>query len=125
MHRLMDATLTYATFPIVFGGAMAIAIMGIQSGWDPVFTAMGLTGAVVLALLVLERVHPYHEPWLHSHGDIRTDLIHNLVTSGFRRSTPSSSSARLPPRVGGSRLALVRAFGPRNGRSSRSCSLRW
>lgn len=75
----MDATLTYATFPIVFGGAMAIAIMGIQSGWDPVFTAMGLTGAVVLALLVLERVHPYHEPWLHSHGDIRTDLIHNLV----------------------------------------------
>ena len=40
---------------------------------------MGLTGAVVLLLLVLERAHPYQDAWLHSHDDIRTDLIHNLV----------------------------------------------
>jgi sterol desaturase/sphingolipid hydroxylase (fatty acid hydroxylase superfamily) len=79
MPRFIDATLTYGTFPIVFGGAMAIGIVGMERGWDPVITAMALTGAVVLALLVLERVHPYQEEWLHSHGDIRTDLIHNLV----------------------------------------------
>jgi sterol desaturase/sphingolipid hydroxylase (fatty acid hydroxylase superfamily) len=77
--KLIHAALTYGTFPLVFGGVLGIGIYGMARGWNPVFTAMGLTGAVVLALLVLERVHPYQEEWLHSHGDVRTDLIHNLV----------------------------------------------
>ena len=75
----IDAALTYGSFPVVFGGAMGFGIYGVAQGWNPVFTAMGLTGAVVLLLLILERVHPYQEEWLHSHGDLRTDLIHNLV----------------------------------------------
>ncbi len=79
MATWIDRTLTYGTFPIVFGGAIGVALFGIGRGWDPVITAMALTGAVVLALLVLERVHPYHDGWLHSLGDLRTDLIHNVV----------------------------------------------
>ena len=79
MRRWIHATLTYGTFPLVFGGAMTVAIVGMDRGWDPVITAMVLTAAVVLALLALERIHPYQEEWLHSHGDIRTDLIHNFV----------------------------------------------
>jgi len=81
MHKseVIDAALTYGTFPVVFGGVMIAGIYGVGHGWNPVVTAMGLTGAVVLALLVLERIHPYHEEWLHSHGDIATDLVHNLV----------------------------------------------
>ena len=79
MARWIDRLLTYGTFPIVFGGAMGVGIVGMGRGWDPVITAMALTAAVVLALLVLERVHPYHDEWLHSQGDLRTDLIHNLV----------------------------------------------
>ena len=81
MHRpkLSDAALTCGTFPLVFGGAMGVGIYGMGRGWDPVYTAMGLTGAVVLVLLILERAHPYHQEWVHSHGDIRTDLVHNLV----------------------------------------------
>lgn len=58
---------------------MGLGVYGVGQGWNPVATAMGLTGAVVLLLLVLERVHPYQEDWLLSHGDVRTDLIHNLV----------------------------------------------
>ena len=79
MARWIDATLTYGTFPLVFGGAMGLGIWGMGRGWDPVYTAMGLTGAVVLLLLVLERLHPYQRDWQHSRGDLRTDLIHNLV----------------------------------------------
>lgn len=76
---IVDTLLTYGTFPVVFGAVMGVGIYGIASGWDPVFTAMALTGAAVIALLVLERVHPYQEGWLRSHGDIGTDLLHNLV----------------------------------------------
>ena len=84
MNRMPKPTpiamaLTYGSFPLVFGGAMGFGVYGVAQGWNPVFTAMGLTGAVVLLLLVLERVHPYQEEWLHGHGDLRTDLIHNLV----------------------------------------------
>lgn len=75
----VDRALTYGTFPVVFGGAMAIALAGMGVGWDPVWTAMGLTAAVVLALFVLERVHPHARSWLHSRGDLRTDLVHNAV----------------------------------------------
>lgn len=77
--RIIDQALTYGTFPMVFGGVMGVGLFGIGRGWDPVVTAISLTAAVVLVLLVLERVHPYQKEWLHSHGDIRTDLIHNLV----------------------------------------------
>lgn len=76
---IVDAALTYGTFPVVFGGAMGLGIYGIGRGWDPVATAMGLTAAVVVALMVLERAHPYQERWLRSHDDIKTDLVHNLV----------------------------------------------
>jgi sterol desaturase/sphingolipid hydroxylase (fatty acid hydroxylase superfamily) len=76
---LVDAAATYGTFPVVFGGAMAVGIYGIGRGWDPVMTATSLTAAVVIALMLLERVHPYQELWLRSHGDIKTDLAHNLV----------------------------------------------
>jgi sterol desaturase/sphingolipid hydroxylase (fatty acid hydroxylase superfamily) len=76
---MIGKALTYGAFPVVFGGAMAVAVVGIGIGWDPVVTAMALTGVVVAALLVLERVHPYHADWLQNHGDVRTDLLHNLV----------------------------------------------
>jgi sterol desaturase/sphingolipid hydroxylase (fatty acid hydroxylase superfamily) len=79
MKTVLDATLTYGTFPIVFGAVMGVGVYGVAEGWNPVATVMGLTGAVVLLLLVLERVHPFQEAWLHSHRDIRTDLIHNFV----------------------------------------------
>ena len=75
----LDAALTYATFPLVFGGAMGLALYGMGRGWDPVLTAMAITGGVVLLLLVVERAHPYQRDWQRSHGDLRTDLIHNLV----------------------------------------------
>ena len=79
MSAWFHRALTYGTFPIVFGGAMTVALVGMSIGWDPVVTAVALTGAVVLALLVLERLHPYQENWLRSHGDVRTDLVHNIV----------------------------------------------
>jgi ornithine lipid hydroxylase len=77
--EIIDAMLTYGTFPVVFGCVMGLGIYGVGQGWNPVLTVIPLTAAVVLLLLVLERVHPYQEKWLHGHGDIATDLLHNFV----------------------------------------------
>lgn len=81
--ELIDDALTYGTFPVVFGGAMGLALHGISTGWDPVVTATAMTAAVVVALFVLERVHPYQRDWLHAKGDLRTDLIHNIVNAAI------------------------------------------
>ncbi len=79
--KLIERLLTYGTFPLVFGGAMGVALYGVSNGWDPVLTVMALTGAVIVALLLLEWVHPYRKEWRGAHGDVRTDLIHNLVNA--------------------------------------------
>ena len=46
MHKpkVIDAALTYGTFPVVFGSVMGIGVYGMAQGWDPVVTAMSLTG---------------------------------------------------------------------------------
>lgn len=76
---LLDGLLTYGSFPLVFGSVMGLALHGVSHGWPPAILLFGLTGAVVLVLLVLERVHPHEASWQHSRGDLRTDILHNLV----------------------------------------------
>lgn len=82
-RSLVDKALTYGIFPVVFGGALGLALYGIGSGWDPVVTATAITAGVVVLLFVFERVHPLHEDWQRSKGDVRTDLIHNVVNAAI------------------------------------------
>ena len=71
-ERLFAATV----FPLTLGGTLAAALVAIDAGRDPA----GLTGALTLAagllVLGLERVFPLHDSWLHSKGDLPTDLAH-------------------------------------------------
>lgn len=36
--------------------------------------------AAILAIAVAERLWPYHRDWNHSHGDLRTDIVHAIVS---------------------------------------------
>ncbi len=82
-RNLINGALTYGTFPLVFGSAIGVAISGIAHGWNPVVTATSITAAVVAILIVLEQIHPYERDWLHAKGDVRTDLLHNLVNAAI------------------------------------------
>ncbi|MEM7136926.1 MAG: sterol desaturase family protein [Myxococcota bacterium] len=81
--KFVDQTLTWGTFPVVFGGAMVAALVAITHGKNPVVTATIATAVVVVALAILERVHPYQRAWLSAKGDVRTDLIHNVVNAAI------------------------------------------
>ena len=124
MKRVLHGALTFGTFPIVFAGVMGVGVYGVEEGWNPVATVMGLTGAVVLLLLVLERVHPFQDAWLHSHGDIRTDIIHNFVNFWIPEVYAVSFVGVSPWRRLGCRTRSAWGFGRLVGRCSPSCCSR-
>ncbi len=75
VHRLAS----YLAFPVVLGGAIATAIL--------LTPTLGMAAAVVLtqtvailAIAIAERLWPYHREWNHSHGDLRTDIVHAVVS---------------------------------------------
>jgi sterol desaturase/sphingolipid hydroxylase (fatty acid hydroxylase superfamily) len=74
------AALTYGTFPIVFGLSMAVGVYGFEHGWSHELLVFGVTAVAGSIIIALERVHPYEPKWNRSHGDVRTDGLHALVT---------------------------------------------
>lgn len=75
---MLKSIIRYAAYPLIVGGA-AIAIIGIDRAgvalW-PWATLIALAGVALVGLL--ERIAPYERAWLSSHGDLATDIWHNL-----------------------------------------------
>jgi sterol desaturase/sphingolipid hydroxylase (fatty acid hydroxylase superfamily) len=77
VHRLVSA--------LVFPGALAfglgLAFAGLGLGLPPL--AASLAATVVTALLIawLEHVLPYTAAWGTSHGDVKTDVAHTLLSN--------------------------------------------
>ena len=45
---------------------------------EPPIAVFYAQGGAALTIILAERLFPYHERWLHSHGDIRTDILHTV-----------------------------------------------
>jgi sterol desaturase/sphingolipid hydroxylase (fatty acid hydroxylase superfamily) len=63
-----------SAFPVVIavthGGALAL----MRSGVDPALALAPFVIGAYLVIAVAERVVPWHRSWLHSRGDLRTDV---------------------------------------------------
>jgi NAD(P)-dependent dehydrogenase (short-subunit alcohol dehydrogenase family) len=69
-------------FPIVFGGGIAAIYGAANAGVDLdriVIVTPFVAGAVGFCL---ERIIPFEPSWLEERGDIRTDVLHFIVSSG-------------------------------------------
>lgn len=75
----------WAVFPLVIGLTLYATWFLIAGGMSPALAVLWSQGGAALAIVIAERLHPYHEDWLRSHGDVRTDVAHTvgvgLVTS--------------------------------------------
>ncbi|MCH2170600.1 sterol desaturase family protein [Myxococcota bacterium] len=69
-------------FPLVFGGSLMGAIALIDRGMSPVAAAPLCQAIAFLIVLGCERIIPLHRSWLHSNGDMKTDLSHALTVIG-------------------------------------------
>jgi sterol desaturase/sphingolipid hydroxylase (fatty acid hydroxylase superfamily) len=70
-------------FPVIFGGALAMALWMMRAGYGPTVSFLTPTGVAYLLLCGLERVIPYHESWKRSRGDIHVDVGHMIVSGGL------------------------------------------
>lgn len=97
----------WLAFPLILAGALAAAI-GLEPRLGAPAALVAAEIAGVLAIVYCERRWPYLPQWSRSHGDVRTDFLHALV-SGIG----TTQLARLLVQAGGVALAgaLSRAFG--------------
>ena len=68
---------------LAFPGIMAVAIGGaillMNRGMNPVLAAFAMQAPSFVAVMVLERLFPYHGDWNRNHADLGVDLKH-IVT---------------------------------------------
>ena len=76
----LDRLLTYGSFPVVFGGAIAAGLVGFSLELPRSALVGGVVFTAALIIIALERIHPHEPSWNRSHGDVRTDASHALVT---------------------------------------------
>ena len=76
----MRTCITYGLFPLWFTAALVSAFYlygtGIRAEW--IVVGIGLSTGFVVA--IAERIHPAHDRWNQSHGDVGTDAIHVVVS---------------------------------------------
>jgi len=64
---------SYGAFPVIFGGAMSAALWLASRGTFHGPQLLALLGPTYVAVMLLERLFPYHERWQRSHGDLAVD----------------------------------------------------
>lgn len=72
-------------FPVFLVVTVASALSLLTAGWDPP-TVVGLCVSIAYAgIAVLERLVPYRKAWLHSSGDLPTDIAWFFTNSALNR----------------------------------------
>jgi sterol desaturase/sphingolipid hydroxylase (fatty acid hydroxylase superfamily) len=70
----------WGAFPVLLGVPLGVAIVLIERGGSPVAVVLGILVVAPLVIAGAEQLFPYQREWTRSHGDLRTDIIHALVT---------------------------------------------
>jgi len=74
-----ETAFSWLAFPVVMTAAVAVAMVLMQRGADPVTAFLvPITGTTVF-VLVAEFIFPHQREWLRSHGDIGTDALYAIV----------------------------------------------
>src|SRR6056297_327098 len=76
--RSAPAVFQWSVFPLVLGVALYAGWRLMQGGMQPALAVLWCQGGAALAIILAERLYPYHRLWLRSHGDIRVDATHTL-----------------------------------------------
>lgn len=80
MH--LSTLLARCSWPFVFFGGLAATHFAFSSH-HPLPAFLGVYGAALLILVILERVLPYEKSWLLPDGETGNDIAHTLLTKGL------------------------------------------
>jgi len=68
----------WCVFPLVMLGALYLTWSLIDAGMAAPVAVLWGQGAALLPIALAERIYPWHTAWLHSHGDLGTDVAHSV-----------------------------------------------
>jgi len=75
----------YTLFPLTLGISLAAAYWAKGSGFSPA-SVMGLTAFIAISCVASgELFLPFNKEWSKSRGDVKTDLLHSLLSSFLGR----------------------------------------
>jgi sterol desaturase/sphingolipid hydroxylase (fatty acid hydroxylase superfamily) len=77
---LGERILRIASVPVVLILTIGFALSSLPR-WGAPLTLVTVTLASVVAVALLERLIPFEPQWQRSHGDVQTDLLHNLLST--------------------------------------------
>ena len=69
-------------FPLLISASIGLAVVAIGRGGEPNAVTGGMIFVAYVLIAVSERLWPWHRSWLHSQGDLRTD-IGLAITNGM------------------------------------------
>jgi len=72
--------ITYALFPTTFVAALWGASVGYSAGYSTTWILALASLGTIIAVMLGEAIHPHYTKWGENHGDIPTDLTHNVVS---------------------------------------------
>ncbi|GAB5450130.1 MAG: sterol desaturase family protein [Halioglobus sp.] len=78
VRREAPRVFQWSVFPLVMGGVVFATWYLISGGMEPAEAVLWTQGVGALAIILAERLYPYHQSWLRSHTDVRVDITHTL-----------------------------------------------
>jgi sterol desaturase/sphingolipid hydroxylase (fatty acid hydroxylase superfamily) len=79
----MAAAVAHLAFPVVTAAAIGFAILCMNAGVDPFRAFVMAQVPAFAAVIVLERIFPFHRDWNRSHADIWVDARHLITITVF------------------------------------------
>jgi len=79
----MRRACSFAVYPVLALGAAWAMAVALDRGYSTFWAVAIIQTAVVIAVIGLEYALPFRRAWQRSHGDLRTDIAHLVLTSNL------------------------------------------
>jgi len=81
MQALTRKVVSITVFPFMMVGSFFLLQRVLKTGMDPALAAGAIAALVSVLIMGLERLFPYTDRWLHSQGDLVTDVSHMVLST--------------------------------------------
>ena len=78
--KFIRAIITYCLFPVVFVGTMCLAILGMDNGLHKVIILSLVSLTTGIIIIIFEQINPNYKQWNQTQNDVKTDIMHALVS---------------------------------------------
>lgn len=72
-----------AAYPAIMTGAVGATAAGLALNIPPFATLACVSGATIMASTAVEYIIPYRRDWMPGEAEIKTDFLHNALTTGL------------------------------------------